>query len=143
MKYNEKGFTLIEMLLVLFIVLLFSAIAFKFTIQYSEKRVIEQVITQLQLDILTAQAKAIEEQQSVQIKFSVDNRYVMFNEFGTIYVERNLPEEIKFNILSNLQRIWFTSLGEVVGFGTIRFNTSEGEKVLIINIHKGRIRYEK
>lgn len=140
---NEKGFTLIEMLLVLFIVMLFTSIAFSFSVQYSEKKVIDQFMNQVQFDILAAQAKAIEEQRRIEIRFGDDKRYSMFNEFGDPYFERHFPEGVTFDQYSTLKVIKFSSVGEVSEFGTLKFQTPTKEKVIIINIHKGRIRYEK
>lgn len=140
---NEKGFTLIEMLSVLFIVMLFTGIALTFSFQYSEKKVIDQFMNQVQLDILTAQAKAIGEQQRIEIQFSEDHRYTMFNSFMEPYNERLFPEGVTFNKYSNLKVIRFSPSGEVNAFGTLKFNTEYGDKELIININKGRIRYEK
>lgn len=140
---NEKGFTLIETLFVLFTVMLFTAIACSFSVQYSEKKVIDEFMNQVQLDILVAQAKAIEEQQRIEIRFGDDKRYSMFNEFGELYLERHFPEGVTFNQYSTLKVIRFSTLGEVSEFGKIKFKTPIKEKEIIINIHKGRIRYEE
>lgn len=140
---DENGFTFLEMLLVLFIVMLFTSIVFSFSIQYSEKKVIDYFMHQVQLDILRAQATAIEEQQRIEFWFGDNNRYKIYNEFGFTYEEKPFPEGITLIKESNLKVLKFSPFGEVNSFGKVRFLTSEGEKVLTIHIHKGRIRYEQ
>lgn len=66
---TDKGFTLIEMLLVLFIVMVVSSFVYKISLTITEKQVIDQFLNQVQLDIQSMQALAIEEKKTINVLF--------------------------------------------------------------------------
>lgn len=138
---TDKGFTLIEMLLVLFIVIVVSSFVYKISLTITEKQVIDQFFNQVQLDIQSMQALAIEEKKTINVLFSDNNTYKAYYSLdGKKIFDRSFPTNIQLNIYSNLKNIVIYPNGEVVNFGKIIFYTPFGERQLIINIQKGRMR---
>ncbi|MBD8026080.1 type II secretion system protein [Ureibacillus sp. Re31] len=138
---TDKGFTLIEMLLVLFIVIVVSSFVYKISLTITEKQVINQFFNQVQLDIQSMQALAIEEKKTINVLFSDNNTYKAYYSLdGKKIFERSFPTNIQLNIYSNLKNIVIYPNGEVVNFGKIIFYTPFGERQLIVNIQKGRMR---
>lgn len=139
---NSNGFTLIEMLLVLFIVLLMSSIVFKITVTLSEKRVVDQFFQQLVFDIQEMQALAIEKDETIIIQFNNYNQYKAFNVLNddNMIIQKDFPPNITFDITSNLKRFRINPNGTVAEFGTLIFNTPFGVTHLIIYLTKGRLR---
>ena len=139
--FNSNGFTLIEMLLVLFIVLLISSIVFKITLTMTEKRIVNQFFQQVMLDIQEIQALAIARNEPFNIQFYNYNHYKAYGIFsGEFIVERDFPKNITLEVTSNLKYFMVHPNGDVSNFGTIRFNTNLGQKNLIIYIKEGRMR---
>ncbi|MFC7684726.1 competence type IV pilus minor pilin ComGD [Ureibacillus sp. GCM10028918] len=138
---NRKGFTLVEILLVLFIFLLISSIVFQITVKLSEKRAVDQFFQQLVLDIQEMQARAIHNEETIYVQFYNDNHYKVFDvSTGETILEKDFPSNIKLDIYSNLKRFIINPKGEVSPFGTIKFDTPYGKKDLIIYIKEGRMR---
>lgn len=141
---NNDGFTLLEMMLVLFIVVTISSVVLHFTIKITEKRVVDQFLNQVLFDLQRIQALAIEEETSITFVFNDNNTYKAYYDLGGVNIlERSFPAGIELNIFSNLKKIDFYSTGEVGKFGSILFKTPFGEKRLIVNMQKGRLRLEK
>ena len=138
---NSNGFTLIEMLLVLFVVLLTSSIVFQITYTISEKFVVNQFFQQLLLDIQEIQALAIKDEEAYYIQFNSSNQYKGYGIIsGEVIFERDIPKGIKLDVLSNLKHFMVYPNGDVSNFGTIRFYTPFGQINLIIYIKEGRLR---
>ncbi|MDN4493315.1 competence type IV pilus minor pilin ComGD [Ureibacillus aquaedulcis] len=138
---NQKGFTLVEILLVLFIFLLISSIVFQITVKISEKRVVDHFFQQLILDIQEMQALAIQREEKIHIQFYNSNHYKAFGVYsGETLLEKDFPSNIQLEIYSNLKRFIIDPKGEISPFGTIKFYTPYGETNLVIYIKEGRMR---
>lgn len=137
---NERGFTLIEMLLVLFIVMIVSSIVFQISFKLSEKQVINHFFKQIQFDLQRMQSLAIETGETTMVIFVDNNTYIGYQDFGEVVFEKSFPPGVELNKYSNLKKIHYNSKGEVIKFGTVMFHTINGEKSLIINIEKGRVK---
>ena len=95
---NSHGYTLLEMLLVLFVAVTISSLVFQFTIKLTEKRVVEQFVNQILFDLQTAQALAIEERRSVTFVFLNNRTYKAYYELGgDSILERTFPAGIELN----------------------------------------------
>lgn len=138
---NNHGFTLIEMLLVLYIIIMISSIVYQMTIQITEKRVVDQFFEQLMLDIQSMQVLALKEEEAINIYFRDNNTYkASYDLVGEKIFERTLPKGIEINIYSNLKKITFNPNGNLKNFGKIIFYTPFGETHLVVNIQEGRMR---
>ena len=140
MKNNQKGFTLIESLLVLTIFMIISSItAFSLKPQYF--MIDDNVfLTQLQTDLLYAQQYAISHQSEVTIMFTEDQyKYSIYNHFNLPpLVERNYSTKI--NVYGGTLPLIFKFLsnGNVSKFGTFFIKTSDKTYRVTILIGKGR-----
>lgn len=141
---NEQGFTLIEMLLVLFIVMSLTGIVAKISLKVAEAKEIERFFTQLQLDIQFIQMYSMQQQEHVSMKFeSPTNRYTIRKDMNTIDFERPFPKNVEFlSGRSTFVTIMYKANGNVSKSGTLYFNTPQGEKKVIITLGVGRVRVE-
>ena len=138
---NSKGYTLIEMLLVLFIVLVTSTIIFQVTLTISEKWAVNRFFQQVLLDVQQIQALAIKNEEPFYIQFNSLNQYKGYAVFsGEVIFVREIPKDIKLDMTSNLKHFMVYPTGDVSNFGTFRFFTPFGQTNLIIYIKEGRMR---
>lgn len=142
MESKEKGFTLIEVLLVLFIVVLIGSIVSHVSYKLSEESVVDQFIHQVTLDIQRMQTLAMEKEVYTTIVFLDNGTYKGYiqNEYNNPLLEKQFPTNIKLNKNSNLKRIRFNINGDIIEFGSIVFFTYDGYRQLIVNIEKGRLK---
>ena len=142
-KWNEKGFTMIEMLLVLSIMMVAtSSIIFVATSKLEEVEE-KRFFRQFHLDMQRLQAIAIGE-----YKYT----YMNFDENGSKYVAKNanvplfelkLPDHLRLSTDSYLKGITFHPNGTVSQFGTFLFETRNGPKTVTVYIGRGRLKYEE
>lgn len=136
---NDKGFTLIESLLVLAILTLITFISTQIIVKQNEEKEIHHFFEQLKLDILTIESYSIENNYANIILSPSMNKYQASNQLGKVLFERKIPESLKMNIDSNLKSIQFTS-GKIRNFGKMIFNY-EGKNIeFIVYIERGRTR---
>jgi prepilin-type N-terminal cleavage/methylation domain-containing protein len=142
-KLNEKGFTLIEMLLVLAIVMtITSSVIFIATSKYVEIEE-KRFFRQFQLDVQSIQAVAIAEEKYTYIIFlNVESKYVA-KSANTILFESEMPAGYRVSTESNLKEVGFHPNGSVKEFGNLIFETKNGTKKLILYIGRGRMNYEE
>ncbi|MFJ8236982.1 competence type IV pilus minor pilin ComGD [Ureibacillus sp. NPDC094379] len=137
---SNAGFTLIEMLLVLFILGMISSVIFQLSFKYTEKQETELFFNQLLLDLQSIQSLAIETRKTTYVSFE-ENHYRVYHQPTDPFIKRNFPDDITFNKYSNLKLITFTSVGEILRFGKLIFYTPFGTKELMIYIEKGRMKF--
>ncbi|WP_272947699.1 competence type IV pilus minor pilin ComGD [Planococcus donghaensis] len=140
LNLNEKGFTLLEMLLVLVVLVTISAISISgsrsFTVQKEEQRFFEV----LQQDIYFAQSQSYSLKKAAKVVFRESKgTYEVFTDLQSVAVSRKLPQSIQLKKTSNLTGIYFNENGTVVQSGTLRFSTSSGEKTLVVHLGGGRV----
>jgi len=136
-RQNELGFTILEMLIVLFLVS-------KFSLQLAESKELERFFTQIQLDIQYIQTYSMNQRQYIAIKFeSSTRRYVIQKDaFSNLY-ERPFPKGVGFlPDESSIYTIVYNVNGNVRSAGTIAFQTPQGKKKVIITLGRGRARIE-
>ncbi|MFJ7953429.1 competence type IV pilus minor pilin ComGD [Lysinibacillus sp. NPDC096418] len=141
---NEQGFTLIEMLLVLFIVMCLTGIVTKISMKVAEAKEIERFFTQLQLDIQYIQMYTMQQRAYVSMKFEAPtNRYIVKKDMYTIDYERPFPKKVEFlSGRSTFVTIMYNEKGNVSRAGTLYFETPDGIKKVIITLGVGRVRVE-
>jgi competence protein ComGD len=140
MIFNQKGFTLIESLVVLSIFLIISSITVVSIKPQYYMADDETFISQLKADLYYAQQFAISHQKEVKVNF-IPNRYSY-----SIYENNNSPKIIERKYSSNIQvspgsiPLYFKYLpnGNVDQFGSLYFKSKEKSYRLTILIGKGR-----
>lgn len=143
LKSNEKGFTLIEMLLVLSVVMVITSSLFIFTTSYSEKVEERRFFRQFHLDIQRLQAIAIAEQKYTYILFYAGRDGYVARSQNVDLFETDMPESVRLSSGSYLKDVYFHPNGAVKQFGSFLFETKNGDKKVTINIGQGRLNYEE
>lgn len=140
MKTTEKGFTLIESLLVLSIFLLISLVtAFSIKPQYELKQS-EMFLTQLKSDLLFGQQYAISHQKEVTVVISEKQHYYYLRSgFNlTPIVMRNYAENITISPGSLPLTFNFSPSGTINKFGSLYIQCWSKHYRLTFLIGKGR-----
>ena len=137
---DSRGFTLLELLLVLMIVMVVSSCALYINNRYIEKQTFEIFYNQLLLDARVIQLSAMEEGRNMKLIFSSN---------GTVYVgrksllepilEKQLPSGYRLSKSSNLSELAFQPNGNIEKFGTLTFETPSGLRMVRVYIGKGKM----
>ncbi len=141
---SERGYTVIEMLIVLFIVMCLSAIVVKYSLKAAETRELEQFFTQIQLDIQYIQTYSMHQMEYISIKFEGSSkRYIIKKDIFTELFERPFPKGVEFiPSSSSIYTIIYNGNGNVMTPGTVYFKTPQGIKKVVITLGRGRSRVE-
>lgn len=141
---NNRGYSLIELLLVLVIVMAISASALYMNNRYVEKRTFDLFYNQLKLDVATVQLSAMQEGKYMKIVFDTGGtRYIGRKSLYDSIFERNLPPGYRLASSSTLNECAFFPNGSIEKFGTLVFNTPSGLKSVRVFIGKGRMSLEE
>ena len=138
---DERGFTLIEMLVVLMIFSLITIIALSFSYRYVKIHQYEQAIEQLKLTLHVAQLTAQQHNTVAYVHISEGNTILLnttFKEYDLIW---KIPEGMQVHFKTSGNRIRFTSNGNIVGIGSMEIITPEKTMKYSINLSKGRLRF--
>jgi prepilin-type N-terminal cleavage/methylation domain-containing protein len=104
------GFTLIEMMVAIVILVVIFSIASPFLISFSNNQETESTVEELVSVLRQAQEKSIiaENDASWGIDFSVARKYLLINNLSAIKEEYQLPESVKLE--TNNKTIFFSKL---------------------------------
>lgn len=140
MKDDTRGFTLIETMLVLLILMTVIAVIMSFSYNQWKDTEYDQAIEKFRLTLHQAQMTAIREQTSVNI-YIIGKKYVKTSKPAFNYdVTWEIPKGMNINIYTNKTFITFTPQGNVRELGKVEFQTPEEKIVYSINMSKGRLR---
>ena len=93
---NEQGYTLLEMLIVLFSVMCLTAIVMKYSLKQAEIKELERFFTQVQLDIQYIQTYSMHHREYISMKFeSSTKRYIIKKDFYTHLYDRPFPKGVE------------------------------------------------
>lgn len=143
MLTNEKGFTMIELLLVLFTVFLISSIILsigtKWTAYSEEDIALQSIVTTM----YSLQAYSMAHQVNTRLTFqsTEDHRMAYVASVPGYYeISRNiLPEGMRLATSSNLMQVEFYADGAIARFGSIYFHTNNGLRRITVQIARGRV----
>lgn len=141
MKVNEKGFTLVEVLVALGIISIILLIVSKNVFSLSEAMLTKRFIEQLKTDLSYAQARSLSSNEIVWVTFDVrEDAYYIHS--PTLNLERKLPTYaiLTFSNFSNLR---FNQFGNTSQSGTIHFQLFQNNYKLVILLGMGRFYVEK
>lgn len=142
-EWNEKGYTLIEMLLVLSIVMVVSSSVLFFTTNKWKEIEEERFYKQFHLDLQRLQAISIGEYRYTYLTFSNNKTKYEAKSANGLLFEKDLPKHMRLGDESTLKIIAFHPNGNVNDFGNFLFITDQGEKRMTVHIGRGVISYEK
>jgi len=141
---NDQGYTLLEMLIVLFSVMCLTAIVMKYSLKQAEIKELERFFTQVQLDIQYIQTYSMHHREYISMKFeSSTKRYIIKKDFYTHLYDRPFPKGVELMpASSSVQTIMYNYSGNVMTAGTVTFKTPQGIKRVVITLGRGRARVE-
>ena len=141
MMRNERGFTLIEMLLVLMIFSTITIIAISFSYRYVKVNEYEHAIEQLKLTLHVAQLTAQQEETVAYVYILEGNNIVLTTAFKDYGLSWKLPEGMSVYFSQNNGAIRFNSNGNISEIGKVEIITPDKTMKYSINISKGRLRF--
>ncbi|AWE08005.1 hypothetical protein DCE79_11675 [Lysinibacillus sp. 2017] len=137
---DERGFTLIEMLVVLTIVMVMSSLLVYYSHEKFQKHLTYQTMNHFELLIRMTQMLAIEERYPHT--FTVKNRTrisIKRLEADEELMILDLPIGQEMILTTNNAQLYFRTNGNVRSFGAITYDYGEEAHNYSINIGKGRI----
>lgn len=140
----NKGFTFIEILIVLTvlsIMLIFSIFILRSYSEYMEKR---NFIEQLQADLYYLHAYALNNKEAVTVRFSPTGRQyeALSGRPEETIIKKSIPEAIQI-VESNIPVFTITPQGTVSNFGKIVFQHHDTRFSLVFYIGRGRFQIEE
>ena len=141
MMRDERGFTLIEMLLVLMIFSIITIIAISFSYRYVKVNQYERAIEQLRLTLHVAQLTAQQEQVFVNVYVGKENTLFLTTSVKEYELNWVMPEGMSVDFLTNKGTIKFTPNGNVSEIGSVKIITPEKTIRYSVNMSKGRLRF--
>ena len=140
MTRDERGFTLIEMLLVLMIFSIITMIAVSFSYRYVKINQYEHAIEQLRLTIHLAQLTAQQEEAISYVRILEENKILLTALYKEHELNWQLPEGMHVYIYTNRNRIRFNANGHISEIGHLEIKIPEKTMRYSINLSKGRLR---
>lgn len=141
-QYSEKGFTFLELLLVLSVVSILTAIVMPIGNKWAQATSEEEAIQLLTSTIYSMQSYAIAHKETTRVHFKrIDNqtKYIADRVGKGIISETYLPESMRVSSSSSLKEIIFAANGDIVNFGTLTFLTNTGTISIKFQFQHGRM----
>ncbi|RFB10562.1 prepilin-type N-terminal cleavage/methylation domain-containing protein [Bacillus sp. HNG] len=144
-QVNDKGFTLIEALIVLSIVIIISSISLLQLRPLHESKKMDQFLEQLQNDIFLSQQYAISNSDPTTLYFSSSGSYYRLTRGNSqeVLLLRKIDPAIRIQFTTLGQYLVFTSNGNIQRAGEIRFRYKDRIYVVTFLLGKGRFYVSK
>lgn len=137
--HNQRGFTLVELLLVLVIVGVISTVVMHFSHQKMLDYTYAKVVNQIELAVRMAQTTAIAEQASIYCVIEFEKTFVLKRGvYEQPFYEQELPEGMTVLITTPNRRIHFNASGTTIHLGKMVFIIDGVRTLYTINLGKGR-----
>ncbi|MCH1624915.1 competence type IV pilus minor pilin ComGD [Fredinandcohnia quinoae] len=140
MNHNEKGFTLIESLLVLSILTIITSIVILQLKPLHDSRKIDFFLEQLQDDIFYSQQYAISHSEQVNVIFNENdhNYHIRSGKRNVIILDREYDESIQIDYATLGTTLTFNANGNIRKSGTIRVKYKDAIYKITFLLGKGR-----
>lgn len=138
---NENGFTLLEMLLVLSVVVIVTAVILPIGDRWITKQSEEEALYTFIATIHHAQAYAMANETYTAIKFRNSGKsYSLFAPGSVTYSTTDFPKGMHWvNSGDRISSVEFHQNGHIINPGTIILSTSTGKKRLTLQLQHGRV----
>jgi competence protein ComGD len=137
--FNQRGFSIIEIVIVLFLIGTISAIAYPKLDSFIKNRETEYFIRIFQKDIIHMQQKAITENRIYSLVIDNDKHTYEIRGNGLNQpVKRYFPEHIRFESYSMLLSVQFNQSGNISRAGTLFIHSANATYKMVFQIGKGK-----
>lgn len=136
---NERGFTLVEMLVVLAIVGILVSVVLPISYAAIQEKAYKNAIRQIELVVRMAQMIAMEEQRVVVCQVIGGNQFIVRGPFEQGHVfEYQLPDGMTMELTIASKKLRFQASGNVMEIGKMIFYLDGSKIYYTINLGKGR-----
>jgi competence protein ComGD len=139
---DERGFTLIEMLVVLTIVLVISCCALFYSHEKILRKLDYQLMNYTELLIRMTQMQSIEDQYPYMLLPSANRSKIIIrksNDLDNDFFVYELPKGHRFELNTSTGYLYFKASGNLKAFGSYKYTIGNEQHRFTLNIGKGRI----
>lgn len=137
---DERGFTMLEMLIVLSVTMVICSVLVFISQEKLTKHIHYQIMNQIELVFRMAQMKSVEEENPYI--FEVLNRTmvnVRQQSTGKSFYSESLPDHVLLYVSAPNSQVRFKTNGNLQAFGSMSYHFDDVSYSYSINIGKGRI----
>ncbi|MBD7964533.1 competence type IV pilus minor pilin ComGD [Fictibacillus norfolkensis] len=138
-KKGQLGFSLIEMMIVLLIIGMISAVAYPSYDRFRKNRETEYFIRTFQKDIVHMQQKAVNENRIYNL--SIDNekhKYEVRGNGSKEPIKKDFPKHIWFESYSMLLSVQYNQNGNISRAGTLYIHSATSSYKMVFQLGKGK-----
>ncbi|WP_339250533.1 competence type IV pilus minor pilin ComGD [Sporosarcina sp. FSL W8-0480] len=140
MKNNQSGYTFLEMLLVLSVVLILTVVIIPIGDRWIQKQSEEEALQTFIATIHHAQAYAIAHEVHTSITFPNSGRsYSLHTPNPVTYSTIDFPDGMRWVAGDRLKKVDFHPNGHIINPGTLIIRTSTGDKRITLQLQHGRM----
>ncbi|MED1608935.1 MULTISPECIES: comG operon protein ComGD [Bacillus cereus group] len=142
---KQKGFTLLEMLLVLFAISVLSTVTYFHVHSLYEKQKIEQFLRQFSNDILYMQQLAINRQKHYTLRWHKDRHMYYIGESSTDHsiIKREYDSDIQLDLNTFPNPMTYNPSGNINRGGTILLSYRSYKYEIVFQLGRGRFTYRE
>ncbi|PGW23875.1 comG operon protein ComGD [Bacillus cereus] len=142
---KQKGFTLLEMLLVLFAISVLSIVTYYNVHSLYEKQKIEQFLRQFSNDILYMQQLAINRQTHYTLRWHKDRHMYYIGESSTnlSIIKREYDSDIQIDLNTFPNPMTYNPSGNINRGGTILLSYRSYKYDIVFQLGRGRFTYRE
>ncbi len=142
---KQKGFTLLEMLLVLFAISVLSMVTYFHVHSLYEKQKIEQFLRQFSNDILYMQQLAINRQKHYTLRWHKDRHMYYIGESSTDHSisKREYDSDIQLDLNTFPNPMTYNPSGNINRGGTILLSYRSYKYEIVFQLGRGRFTYRE
>jgi prepilin-type N-terminal cleavage/methylation domain-containing protein len=142
---KQKGFTLLEMLLVLFAISVLSMVTYFNVHSLYEKQKIEQFLRQFSNDILYMQQLAINRQKHYTLRWHKDRHMYYIGESSTdlSIIKREYDSDIQLDLNTFPNPMTYNPSGNINRGGTILLSYRSYKYEIVFQLGRGRFTYRE
>lgn len=142
---KQKGFTLLEMLLVLFAISVLSMVTYFHVHSLYEKQKIEQFLRQFSNDILYMQQLAINRQKHYTLRWYKDRHMYYIGESSTniAIIKREYDSDIQIDLNTFPNPMTYNPSGNINRGGTILLSYRSFKYEVVFQLGRGRFTYRE
>lgn len=142
---KEKGFTLLEMLLVLFAISVLSMVTYFNVHSLHEKQKVDQFLRQFSNDILYMQQLAISRQKHYTLRWHKDRHTYYIGELSTnpTIIKREYDSDIQIDLNTFPNPMTYNPSGNINRGGTILLSYRSYKYEIVFQLGRGRFTYRE